>query len=354
MNKHLPARPNLDHLRRQAKALLASLGDHDPQAVAILQEHLPEAKGLTAAQVLAANYRLADAQSAVARKNGFASWPHLARHVEQLRAMEGTWAFEKLEIDGSAMPAEACAGSQLLIDGDRFRTESPGAIYEGVFNINVEAQPHEIDIEFVEGPEAGNWNYGIFRIEGDTIEFCLDMRGQPRPREFRTLPSSGTAYEKLKRISHARPSEVSGGTLQAPPAAQPAQNGEGFEHIDSPTLAKLAGKWVPVKIVRDGQNLPSMILHTGSRVAEKNEIKITIAGQLMVHALVRIDEKSNPLQVDYYNIGGPLKGAVQLGIMQWVGTEACFCMAAPGQPRPADFTCAPGSGRTLSQWRLKK
>ena len=44
----------------------------------------------------------------------------------------------------------------MLIDGDRFRTESPEATYEGVFNIDVEADPHDIDIEFVEGPEAGN------------------------------------------------------------------------------------------------------------------------------------------------------------------------------------------------------
>jgi hypothetical protein len=44
----------------------------------------------------------------------------------------------------------------VLIDGDRFRTESPDATYEGVFNINVESQPHEIDVEFVAGPHCAN------------------------------------------------------------------------------------------------------------------------------------------------------------------------------------------------------
>ena len=168
MEKNLPARPNLDHLRRQAKALLSALESGETEAVSTILKHLPAAKGMTAEQVLGTRFRLADAQSAIARKNGFASWPHLARHVEQLRALEGTWAFARLEIDGSAIPASALEASRLLIDGDRFRTESPEATYEGVFNINVEAQPHEIDIEFVEGPEAGNWNYGIFRLDGDT------------------------------------------------------------------------------------------------------------------------------------------------------------------------------------------
>ena len=152
---------------------------------------------MTADQVSGVRFRLADAQSAIARKTGFASWPHFARHVEQLRALEGTWAFERLEIDGHAMPVGALGTSQILIDGDRFRTESPEATYEGIFNINVEADPHEIDIEFIEGPEAGNWNYGIFRLEGEQLEICLDLNGKPRPLEFSHIAGSGHAYETL-------------------------------------------------------------------------------------------------------------------------------------------------------------
>jgi uncharacterized protein (TIGR03067 family) len=164
MNKHLPARPNLDHLRRQAKALLAALESGDEQAAGIIREHLPAAKGISVAQVLQTRYRLADAQSAISRKTGFAGWPHLARHVEQLRALEGTWAFAHLEIDGSALPAAGLKASRILIDGDRFRTESPEANYEGIFNINVETRPHEIDIEFMAGPRG--WEMELWHISG--------------------------------------------------------------------------------------------------------------------------------------------------------------------------------------------
>ena len=75
------------------KSLLAALESGEPEAVSTILEHLPAAKGMTAEQVRQTRFRLADAQSAIARKTGFASWPHLARHVEQLRALEGTWAF---------------------------------------------------------------------------------------------------------------------------------------------------------------------------------------------------------------------------------------------------------------------
>lgn len=355
MKKTLPARPNLDHLRRQAKSLLAALEHREKEAVATILKHLPAAKGMTVERVMEARFRLADAQSAIARQNGFAGWPHLARHVEQLRSLEGAWSFDRLEVDGAVMPAAALRASRILIDGDRFRTESPEATYEGIFNINVECDPHEIDIEFVEGPEAGNSNFGIFRLEGDRLEICLDLNGKPRPKAFMTSLGSGHAFEILKRTSHERPEKVDGGapsSLAKTDSTSP--DASEFAFVDSPMLKRLQGKWTAVKIVRDGQELPAFMARTGLREATKNEIKISFGGQTMIHALIRLNEQIDPVQVDYLNIGGACEGTIQRGILKWLGDEACFCMAAPGQSRPEDFACAPGSERTLSQWRLKK
>ena len=354
MATKLPARPNLDHLRRQAKSLLAALATRDPAAVATISTHLPFAKKLTAAQILATPFRLADAQSAIARQTGFAGWPHLSRHVEQLRALEGTWSFARLEVDGHTLPAAMLTASRVLIDGDRFRTESPEATYEGVFNLNVEAEPHEIDIEFIAGPEAGKWNYGIFRLTGDQLELCLDLNGRPRPKKFGTAPGSGHACETLTRASAARPTDVTGGTAPAPQSPLPAPEISGFDYVASPLLAQLQGTWSAVKLVRDGQAFPSMMLRTGLRVATKNELKISFGGQTVIEARVKFNATTNPVQVDYHHVGGMTPGTIQLGLMRWDGDEACFCMGAPGQSRPGDFTCAPGSGRTLSQWRRKK
>jgi uncharacterized protein (TIGR03067 family) len=354
MEKQLPARPNLDHLRRQAKALLAALQARDPKAIETMLKHLPAAKSMSAEQVQGASFRLADAQSAIARQSGFAGWPHLARHVEQLRSLEGSWSFARLEVDACVMPGSALTRSRLLIDGDRFRTESPEANYEGIFNINVETLPHQIDIEFVAGPEAGNWNFGIFRLEGDQLEICLELNGKARPDNFSTTQGSGRAYETLKRTSTSRPENVTGGTAPIAPPPAVLEDSAGFEFVGSPTLAKLQGEWAAVKIVRDGQELPSMMLRTGLRTGTKNEVKISFGGQTMIHALVKINENADPVQVDYYNLDGTCKGAIQHGLFKWEENEACFCMAAPGNPRPDDFTAPPGSGRTFSQWRPKK
>jgi uncharacterized protein (TIGR03067 family) len=353
MTKQLPPRPNLDHLRRQAKELLSSLAAGDPEAISTILNHLPAAAGLAIAEVRQRSFRLADAQSAIARKTGFASWPQLARHVEQLRALEGTWKFASLEIDGHTMPAAMMANSRILIDGDRFRTESPEATYEGVFIINVEAVPEEIDIDFVAGPEAGNKNFGIFRFDGDELHICLDLNGKQRPSHFRTSPGSGHAYERLARASTTRPENVTGGTAAPAPPASPVHSVAYFNFVPSDVLKRLQGEWEAVKVVHNGQQLPAMMLKTGVRSAVENIVKVTFGGQLMIHGLVRINDTADPIEVDYYSLCEQTKGVVQHGIMKWSGEVACFHMASAGQPRPKDFTCAAGSGGTLSHWRPK-
>jgi hypothetical protein len=65
MSQRLPYLPNLDHLKKQAKAVLR------------------------VCRVRNARSRLADAQNAVARGFGFQSWPVLKAHVDSVRRSRG-------------------------------------------------------------------------------------------------------------------------------------------------------------------------------------------------------------------------------------------------------------------------
>jgi hypothetical protein len=62
MSRNLPARPNLEYLKNEAKDRLDDLRRADPSA------------------------QLADAQHALAREYGFASWPKMKAHVEAAAA----------------------------------------------------------------------------------------------------------------------------------------------------------------------------------------------------------------------------------------------------------------------------
>jgi uncharacterized protein (TIGR03067 family) len=355
MDKSLPARPNLEHLRTQAKQLLSKLRAKDDAAAQAFIDHLPKAKRMTPDQVRRAGFRLADAQSAIAHKWGFARWPGLTRHVEQLRALEGEWQFLSLEVDGVGMPASMLAKSRLLLDGDRFRTESPEGNYEGVFTLDVEAEPAQIDIEFVEGPDAGNWSYGIFRLDGDALHLCLGLVGAERPNRFTTTPGSGHALERLRRSSSARPANVRGGQRKSAPA-EPGPSSSvdeaGFELKTTPFLERLQGEWTPLALVTDGKPLDPSLLSYGSRTIADNETRVIFGGQVMLHARMRFDEAQSPIAVDYLSIGRGAKG-VTLGVVELHDDVVRFCIAPAGAARPSDFSCERGSGRTFSEWKRK-
>ena len=359
MAKTLPTRPNLDHLRGQAKALLDALKKKDAAAARAFIAHLPAASGMTPTKVRASTFRLADAQSVIARSHGFDSWPALARHVEQLRALQGEWHFVSLQVDGADMPAGAMSSSRLLMDGDRFRMESAEATYDGVFTIDAKANPMRIDIEFVEGPEAGNTSLGIFEQSGDQLTICLGLTGAKRPVAFATKPGSGHALERLRRASTAKPAGVTGGKAR-PAASKPdktpestvAVNPASFNVPMTPLMKRLEGEWSAVQLIRDGIDTRADWLPFGSRTMTGNEMKVVFGGQVMAHAKVRIDERATPMAIDYLNLSGSAKGKISLGILDWVGDDARFLIAVPGQPRPTTFD-ASGKGLTLSRWRRR-
>jgi ankyrin repeat protein len=76
MSRELPAKPNLEHLKKQAKQLLHDFQQSKPDAVERFRTF-----GLGSTP---ANSKLADAQHVVARDYGFASWPKLKEHVDSL------------------------------------------------------------------------------------------------------------------------------------------------------------------------------------------------------------------------------------------------------------------------------
>jgi hypothetical protein len=68
--RHLPVRPNLEQLRHQAKDLLVGVRKRDASAVAELQQFRTE-------KIEPGDAKLADAQLALARSYGIASWSRL-------------------------------------------------------------------------------------------------------------------------------------------------------------------------------------------------------------------------------------------------------------------------------------
>jgi hypothetical protein len=67
----LPARPNLEQLKKQAKELLGQIRERAPQAVALFARHHPKP------ELEGGRFALHDAQLVLARQYGFATWARL-------------------------------------------------------------------------------------------------------------------------------------------------------------------------------------------------------------------------------------------------------------------------------------
>jgi Lon protease-like protein len=87
MARELPAKPNLEHLKSQAKDLLDAHRRGEPQAFARIRAAVPAFARKSDEEIARAAFALHDAQSAIAREYGCASWADLR---DKISAAGGT------------------------------------------------------------------------------------------------------------------------------------------------------------------------------------------------------------------------------------------------------------------------
>jgi len=96
--KELPARPNLEQYKKQAKELARDANAAGPDAIQRIRRHHPQfAEGRRVA--------LTDAQLVIAREHGFESWPKFAAHIRTLQLQRSV---ESLDDPVAAFLRAAC------------------------------------------------------------------------------------------------------------------------------------------------------------------------------------------------------------------------------------------------------
>jgi uncharacterized protein (TIGR03067 family) len=252
--------------------------------------------------------------------------------------LQGTWHITALEVDGEAM----AAGGQIEVKGDRFTSLGMGVVYEGKLLVDASQKPKTIDMVFTKGPEKGNTNRGIFEFTGDDRwRLCLQMTGQDRPKKFATTAGGGLALETLERSPRtAAHTKTKPGKAVAPPPDFP---------IDP--IPELEGEWQMITMSHNGAPLDAAYCKMGKRVAQGNELTVFMGPQTILKAFYAIDRSKRPHTMDYVVTHGSAKGKKQFGIFEITGDSFTTSFAAPGKPRPSDFTSKHGDGRTVTKWK---
>ncbi len=149
MSRRLPAVPNLEHLRKQAKELLPELRRQKPEA------------------------KLADAQHAIAVEYGFTNWPALKARVEALAAhspFRGTWSMNPAKSRRSAGNPFARAALHIAVAGDAVTVttvvvDTAGREERGVNTIRADGDAHAVEHGYV---VTARW-HGV-RVLETTVE----------------------------------------------------------------------------------------------------------------------------------------------------------------------------------------
>src|SRR5260370_1494420 len=84
MSKSLPARPNLEQLKNQAKELFKLIKSGDAETLRLVRANHPRFAGTSLASIGAEKLSLVDAQLVIAREYGFETWPKLKKEVNSI------------------------------------------------------------------------------------------------------------------------------------------------------------------------------------------------------------------------------------------------------------------------------
>ena len=261
---------------------------------------------------------------------------------DDIDLLQGTWTVTELELEGQKMAGALLANARIVIKGLRFNSTGMGVEYKGRLVLDTSTNPRQFDMKFDAGPEKGNTNLGIYKLDGDTWKICLAMRGTVRPSRFASTSGSGFAVETLIR----------GGADVIPKAkARPAAKTKQKNKPNAAPATEFEGEWRMVSGVMDGIPMDESTVQWVKRVTVGNETTVYAGPQVMMKFEVTSDSSKSPKTIDYINTGGANKGKSQLGIYEFKENLLRICIAAPGGPRPAQFQSTPGSGRTLSEWK---
>jgi Lon protease-like protein len=121
MRRELPPKPNLEHLKAQAKDLLQACKRGEREAFSRIRAAVPAFAHKSDAELARAPLALHDAQSAIAREYGFASWAELRTKVTAAGTAEPVFPM----IAGRAVPPEVEAAIRAAMDLRGTRTGDP-------------------------------------------------------------------------------------------------------------------------------------------------------------------------------------------------------------------------------------
>jgi uncharacterized protein (TIGR03067 family) len=119
---------------------------------------------------------------------------------EEAARLQGEWSMVSGEADGQPLPAESVKGWKRVARGGVTTVTVDGRVlFKATFTVDPASKPRAINYAMTEGPTKGQTHLGIYKLDGDTVEFCVAAPGTARPTEFTAPAGSQRILSVWKR-----------------------------------------------------------------------------------------------------------------------------------------------------------
>ncbi|HKE22788.1 MAG TPA: TIGR03067 domain-containing protein [Bryobacteraceae bacterium] len=106
--------------------------------------------------------------------------------------LEGAWAMLSCVQNGEPMPqAWLRYGKRTAVSNLITVTMNKQVMLKVYFSVDRSKEPKEIDYIIALGPQAGQRQYGIYRLEGEKLTTAIAALGNPRPSDFSSAAGDG-------------------------------------------------------------------------------------------------------------------------------------------------------------------
>jgi uncharacterized protein (TIGR03067 family) len=116
---------------------------------------------------------------------------------------------------------------------------------------------------------------------------------------------------------------------------------------DQQALDPMQGSWTLLTFVSNGDEVAAGTIVTWKRTVTGKHVVWYDGDAVMVETDFEIDPRKTPMTLDSTIATGDAKGQTMLAIYELKDDVLRVCFAPPGEPRPAVFSAAQGTGALM-------